>query len=562
MRKFISIISVITLVILLNACEERFMNANVSSTSLSDADISADFGFGTRFASLLRNLTSGQYAEDIGVDAYVRHVGHPTAWESNKNSITYFMVASWNTSRWNDCYNNVMGPARQIKVLAATQPGLELFSAWADLLQVFALSRTTTYYGPLIYSEYGENLEQFEYDTEAELYNQFFEKLDEVQAVFTTFAADAGKKGQLTRFDATYSGDLAKWLKMINSLRLRLAIRIVKANPKLAETQGEKAMNDPVGLILANEENFKHSLYGSTHLIHTMSNSWNDTRMSAAMEEVLVGYKDPRAHVLFQPADASVLPAGRDPEWPYKGIASASYVTIKDERTPCSRVSENFAQPYNERLLLDAAEVNFALAEARLRGWTGTQTNGSVQFYYEEGVKRSWEYWQSNQRVGHRMIADYSVGAYLADDTSMPLEEYVDPKGVSDNSYKSRMIDPEAYTIKWKDGINKEKQLERIMTQKWIAAYQNANEIWNDHRRTGYPKLHFNPKNDSSPQHGTIEKNDFIKRMLFASRDIEVNPAHVAGIPAQKLGGPDLISTPLWIHTPWVDHNNPDNSLQ
>lgn len=34
-----------------------------------------------------------------------------------------------------------------------------------------------------------------------------------------------------------------------------------------------------------------------------------------------------------------------------------------------------------------------------------------------------------------------------------------------------------------------EENLERIITQKWIALFPNGIESWSEHRRTGYPKL-------------------------------------------------------------------------
>ena len=564
MKKFINIISVVILVVLLSACEDRFLRVNTSVNNLTPQDLAADLGFGTRFASLLNNLHSAQTGEDLSTDHYIRHMGTPTDFLNNRNNTTYTIEAGWNNQTWNTIYNNVMAPANQIKKLA-DEAGLPLFSAWAELIQVFGLSRLTVYHGPLIYSEYGQILDQFEYDTEKELYDQFFAKLDEVEAVFVTASNDPAQKGLLTKFDVPYSGDLAKWLKMMNSLRLRLAIRISKADPGLAKIQGEKAMSDPVGLVLANSENFARSLNGGTPLLWTMSESWGDTRMGSALEEVLVGYKDPRAHVWFQPADASVLPAGRDPEWPYKGISGGSLLPNNaKERMSFSKVSTNFQQPnWNMKMYLDAAEINFALAEARLRGWSGSIENNTVQYYYENGVKRSWEFWQGKQLAGHKMMRDYSVDTYLNDATSKPLARIVDPLDGGDNSYDSRMTDPEAYTVKWRDDVSKEKQLERIITQKWIAAYNNANEVWSDHRRTGYPKLNFNIKNDKNPLFGAVADNDFLKRMPFAAQDIGVNAAHAAGIPASKLPAPglDLITTALWIHTPWVDHSNPNNNL-
>ena len=568
MKKIISIISVVILAVLINACsEDKFLRVNTDANAMSIEDLKADLGFGTRFASLLNNLHAAQTGEDLTYDHYVRHMGTNTDFLGNSNNTTYTIEGGWNNQMWNTIYDNVMGPAHQIKKLAEDAE-LPLFYAWADLLQLYGLTKATVYYGPLIYSEYGILQDYYEYDTEKELYEQFFEKLDVLQAEFAKHLNDPVTTGQLTKFDtSTLKGDLAKWLQMINSLRLRLAVRISKADPITAKREGEKAMSDPVGLILTNANNFARSLNGGTALLWTMSESWNDTRMGAGLEEVLVGLKDPRAHAWFQPAEAAVIPAGRDAEWPYKGVSGGSFISSgKGQREAFSRVSNNFAQPnWNIKMYIDAAEVNFALAEARLRGWSGSIQNNTVQYYYEEGVKRSWEFWQDMQKGGkngHKMMEDYDVDAYLNDDTSMPLPNIVDVFDAR-NNYTSRMIDPDAYTVKWNDGVGPERKLERIILQKWIAAYNNANEVWSDHRRTGYPKLSFNRKNDKNTTVGVVEDNDFLKRMPFTATDKNVNLAFdpELQLPQSKLGGPDLINTPLWIHTPWVDHSNPDNKL-
>ena len=64
--------------------------------------------------------------------------------------------------------------------------------------------------------------------------------------------------------------------------------------------------------------------------------------------------------------------------------------------------------------------------------------------------------------------------------------------------------------MKWDEAADNEIKLEKIMTQKWIAAQHNSIEAWVDHRRTGYPKLPYNYQNDSSPDHGVIAEDDFL----------------------------------------------------
>lgn len=533
------IISIITLTIFLGACvsEDRFKEINRSGSSITAESLAQDLNFGSRFPNILRDIGfripwgDAQYGVDWGSDNFMRHTGTPLDEAGGRDMMSYYVVDSWNEAIWNTTYNSVMAPANVNKTMAL-EANADLFAAWAELFQVIALSRATVYYGPLIYSEYGEQKKQFDYDSEEYLYEQFFDKLDYIQSVFQT--SENNNVQDLVRFDASYGGNLTQWLKMINSLRLRLAMRIVKADPVLAKAQGEKAIMDPVGLILSNADNFNTSLLGGTYPVWTMSEDWGDCRMGSGMEEVLIGYEDPRIHVFFQPVDDEDSDLYADhPAWPYKGIAGGAYLNVKDNYIPFSRLGTYFSPAGaggSFRKIITAAEVHFILAEARLRGWSGL--NKSVQEYYEDGVRASWLDWG----------AQGDVEAYLADDEKTPIN-YVDPTD-DRNSYNTKIT----LTIKWDESAGNEEKLERIMMQKWIDSFQKSNEMWSDHRRTGYPKLSDVSKNDSNETWGIIQPGDVLKRYIFILRERQNNAAGVEEATAKLGPGGNKISTRLWIH--------------
>ncbi len=102
-------------------------------------------------------------------------------------------------------------------------------------------------------------------------------------------------------------------------------------------------------------------------------------------------------------------------------------------------------------------------------------------------------------------------------------------------------------TVAWDDGATDEVKLEKIMTQKWIAAQHNSIEAWVDHRRTGYPKLPYVYQNDSNADFGVIDDDDFLKRVpIFFGNGEQVNNPNGYADAVSKLDGPDLISTRLW----------------
>lgn len=501
------------------ACTDNFEEANRNHFLISDTELDQDFNrLGSPFQGLLSNLFGHQIEEDLCYDNWTRMLGTPTPFVGGVNNTTYYI--RWN-SYWGRIYGSVMSPALQV-VKQADDGGYDVFSAWAKMMQVLGISKLTAIHGPVIYSNYGVSGQANIYDKESDLYNKLFADLDAIQAVF---AANKDYKG-LTKFDASYNGDLAKWSKLINSMRLRLAIRISKVAPALAKTQGEKAMSDPAGLISTNGENFNVSLYGNKIPVNVICFEWGDTRMGSGMESFGVGLKDNRISSYFAPASDKTLYPDH-PDWPYKGIHSGAYLDAKDQRLTYSTINESF-KSVTSRRYFTYSEVCHLKAEATLRGWAGA---GDAKTNYENGVRASFADWGAG-----------GVDAYLADDTSKPIN-YVDPKD-SRNNWTSRSD----ITVAWNDADSNERKLEKIITQKYLNNFTNALETWVDHRRTGYPKLPYNTKNDSSADWGVIPANDFIKRMPFINGERDNNPTGVADA-TTKLGGPDNIATRLWWDT-------------
>lgn len=71
-------------------------------------------------------------------------------------------------------------------------------------------------------------------------------------------------------------------------------------------------------------------------------------------------------------------------------------------------------------------------------------------------------------------------------------------------------------TPNFDDAVNQEEQLEKIITQKWIACWPEGMEAWAEQRRTGYPKLFKVQTNNSN---GTIDTDIMIRRLPFSQDD-------------------------------------------
>mgnify|MGYP000882765686 CR=1 FL=1 len=499
----------------LASCTKDFVSENQDPYQISDELLQQDFNLvGSPFSGMMFNLFGHQIEEDLCYDSWMGYLNTPTPFVGNVNNTTYYI--RWN-SYWDRVYGSVMSPSKQVIALAKTA-NLPLFATWAKMVRVLSVSKLTAVHGPVIYSEYGLKKNNIMYDKESDLYNTFFAQLD---TVYKDFSANKEYKG-FAKFDPSYNGKIDQWLKLVNSMRLRLAMRISKVAPDLAKTQGEKALSDPAGLIATNDDNFKVSLLGNLMPMAMICFQWDDTRMGAVMESFLLGMKDPRVAKYFQgpnlAQDASLAP------YNYLGIRNGAYLDAKIDRVPYSRVSDDF-NTVQTRRAFTAAEVSFLKAEAALRGWAGA---GDAKTNYENGVKLSFADWGAG-----------GVDAYLADASSKP-RDYVDPKDSRNNFKASSTI-----TVAWNESDTKELKLEKIMTQKWINNFTNGLESWCDFRRTGYPRIPHVAKSDSGTDWGVIPADQWIKRMPFVNGERTGNAPGVADA-TTKLGGPDLISTRLW----------------
>lgn len=518
------IIIVLVSLIALTSCTENFVALNEDPTQISRELLAQDNNLvGAPFAPLIFNLNGHQIEEDLCSDNWMGFMGTPTDYVGNVNNTTYYI--RWNTY-WDRQYNDVMSPSKQI-IADAQELNLPLFATWAKLIRVVGMSKLSGVHGPIIYSQYGSGANTVTYDKESDLYSLFFKQLDSIQTDFNANKTYAGFK----KFDPTgYGGSIPQWQKLVNSMRLRLAMRLSKVDPALAKLQGEKALNDAAGLLTTNADNFTNKLNGNKMPVAQISYEWDDTRMGAVMESFMVGLNDGRISQYYAPVAAANASLYADhPTVPYKGIRNGAFIRAKADRVPFSKVNESF-QTVQTRRNFTAAEVAFLKAEAGLRGWAGA---GDPKANYEEGIRLSFADWGAG-----------GVDAYIANSTAKPIN-YVDPIDARNSFAAASTV-----TVAWNNADSNELKLEKIITQKYLNTFTNTQEAWVDFRRTGYPKIPHVAKNDSNADWGIIPATEWIKRMPFVNAERTGNAAGVAdAVTKMGTGAKDDIATRLWWDT-------------
>lgn len=518
--KIVTVFAILA-VMLTSACTKKFDEINKNPYDFDEDELKADYRLmGEPLSQAQLNLLiyndppTAQLQQNLNADIFSGYMMAPTPFEGNVNNTNYGLLYYWNNKPWEVTYNCVMKTCdfAQLK----SKDTFTDFYAWAQIIKVEAMHRLSDIYGPIIYTHYGEmNGEMgIEYDSQQQAYYAFFKDLAQGIDTLTAYIK-RGAPQRIQAFDLVYKGDYTQWVKFANTLRLRLAIRISGIDPKKAKEEGEAALSHPLGLLQsAPDDNFAVNISPVTHPLNIMCYTWADLRMSAPMESILTGYKDPRLSHYFVPTDDGVNV--------YHGIRNGIKISAKEEYSGFSPL----VRFENKIQFMTTAEAYFLKAEAALYGWKGA---GTAAANYAAGISASFKQYNIP-----------NVNEYMNNSVNKP-NPYIDPQN-ADNNVPAGDKHLSTITIKWNESDDLPKKLERIITQKWIAMFPEGQEAWSEFRRTGYPILFPVVINNSN---GTISTEKFIRRLPMPQREQSTNPQALDRA-ILTLKGLDNGGTPLW----------------
>ena len=129
--------------------------------------------------------------------------------------------------RWEWYYADVLYDLYEVRRLVAANPGLDAAAdqnklAIATVLEAMRYQDLTDLFGPIPYSEAlkGAANRTPKYDGQKEIYLDLLRKLTDAGGQMDESAGSFGDA------DAIFFGDVSKWKKFANSLRLRIAMRM------------------------------------------------------------------------------------------------------------------------------------------------------------------------------------------------------------------------------------------------------------------------------------------------------------------------------------------------
>ena len=554
--KYIKLIVFTLLCVVATSCTDDFDEINTNQSGFTSDDVSAKFF-----------LTSSQirlYAPDrfpywrahlIHSDRFAGHAtfGHNASWWSDGLSYSY------NGGYTDATYGWLSGHFGNIKSFAdLTVAGAEFENeymyAMSLIMKGLYFQLYTDTFGMVPFSEAGvEGILTPKYDTQKDIYKGIIADLDAAMATIGDTERTGIGVNDVGSNDIYCGGDLQKWKKLANTLKLRIGMRALGAdgddfaNAAITSALGAPLLDEASGSAVMKKDfvisEWASASYGDVWHDFGTNGAANWT-MGATLINLLQDNEDPRLSAYAKPANggAFVFTDDADPDFQQRldfvvaalDDAGASYTmsVSGDETTIDVPAGQYIGQPFRTNgdtysfmrwnlfstpsdyvtvkrgtqvdaypeIILTSAEAYFLQAEAAVRGISG----GDAQGLFESGIREAMKLWNvsggdADTYITEQAMADISVGSM-------------------------------------------DEKLEKIALQRWIVGYTDGFEAWAVVRDTGYPsELAAGVSNQKIFELGTLN-GDYPQRLRYGS-GAQANPNFAAAIAAQ---GPDLQGTKLW----------------
>ena len=327
------------------------------------------------------------------------------------------------------------------------------------------------------------------------------------------------EKLTLATFDSWCQADTELWVKIANTMRLRMALRLSKRESEMSaagmDLKTIAADAAPNTLATVNKDIvIDKSLENEMWLMF----NWGDCGFNANLVTLMmtknindITVKEGETEKVVVPKNTQYLGIRFAAGLPGKPNSWSNYSGWID--TP--NALGVYAMPLP---IFKAAESYFLLAEAKLRWNIG---NESIRSLYEKGIRVSMEN-ELAYRGKYAEISAYPENAiedYINGTTGQI--DLVDPANQALNTPALNKLG-----VKWDEGATDEQKLERIIIQKYLALFPLSTEAWAEQRRTGYPRLFQAYVNESN---GAVDTEEGVRRVIYSSNAYDTNAKGLEG---------------------------------
>jgi hypothetical protein len=460
------------------ACTKDFAEINTDPTLVTAEIIKPSM----LFTAVLKNSIFDSYNTSV--------ITEYSGYYSNQGSVVIFQNANW-TSPFNTFYKTYLINTAEVVRLTAGNPKLVNEHAMGRIWKALLFSQLTDLYGDVPYFEAVQNVvdvvNQPKYDTQKDIYTDLLKELKEAAAQLSNDATLAS----FGQADILMSGNVDRWKRFANSLRLRLALRISYADPILAKQHIAEVISQP----LIDDNSFNVSLTTVDGANTNNRNPLYDDPLNSyplwtsfTVADNLKKLNDPRLPIFSLPASDGV--SG------YRGrpiSLGTNEITYTEENT--ARLQNQFRSAEHPIMVMNAAEVSFLRAEAALMNFTGE----NAQQLFTTGITQS---------LNQYSVAQSEINKYLASASALLT-------GAT------------------------EAKLEQIITQKFLAIFYESNEAYAEFRRTGYPRIWTGSNKGST-------NGEIPRRLTYPLAEYAKNEVNVKAATSKLAQGDNYLSRIWW----------------
>ncbi|UTA67661.1 SusD/RagB family nutrient-binding outer membrane lipoprotein [Emticicia sp. 21SJ11W-3] len=446
----------------------------------------------------------------------------------------------------NDVWQNYYYTLGNVRVIedriakSADPASMNNVSAMLKTIMAYKSFKLTNYYGAVPYKEAGYaalaadkgvGVYKTKYNTQQEIYTDI---LTNLKWAVDNLKTDASQYS-LGNYETLFKGDISKWIRFANSLRLYIAATIYNKDQALATAHITDALTKP---LLGDTENvgiwpadlnlslqWREWSFSANCYLRMGSTMWS--LMSANDNKDGSGIFDPRARIFYEPNNAGEWAAY--PQNPVSGVTATEGGTPYDKKRYTAwsdKGASNLYSPVNlyfeqdlttiPELILTAAQVRFIKAEIYNRGMGVAANAATAKAEYEAGIKASVNMWKG--------IAFKSPVWTVAKPSSATA---------TDAEISTLLSSPVvAYAA------DQATALKQIYAQLWIDQFRQPFDAWTLKRRTGDKT----PVSASNTQYYTGNFGTY-QRFVYPDDEITYNADNFKA----AAGGTNLNSTKLWI---------------
>lgn len=380
----------------------------------------------------------------------------------------------------------------------------------AKILKAYLFWITTDRWGDIPYSEALKGASNLapKFDKQEDIYFALIKECKDAAAMLDLTMP------KVIKGDIMYNGDVSKWKRLANSMRMLMAIRLTNRYPAAggkAAVEFADAASAAGGIIDANTYNASVNYPGGgfKHPWYLTYESRDDYASSKTMGDVLSGLGDGRGAAFG--TNSTMFPVGLT-----RDLAIAYGNSVGNAQSRVLRA--DLRQANSSYVVVPASIVLLARAEGKERGWIAGGTAGAEADYIA-GVTASYAQWGLTISGAYFSgSANYNTGAGVTGNIGAGTAPYDNFRAASSNVQDAATPD----------------KLSRIALQYWIAAFPNGDEGWSNWRRTGVPNLKLT----------RFKTGEYVLRWVYGANDYGLNNANTVAA-AASIGG-DKQETKVW----------------